>query len=170
MPGDEEVRPFLAEQRHDVLVDLARRRNDVVNQHVVGIVANGMNPQKPKVDGKGGAVDGTPGVIQLGDLGAYVPICGAYPGPKIEHPKGKDTKEGKESKDSKEGKEGKESKDSKEGKDTSDGYKVGGDEVSNPFTRLGDAGDPVPWALFNEIASAYPEALQNAIARGAAPF
>jgi hypothetical protein len=169
MSSDDQVRPFLSRERHDVLRELATQRGDVIHYRVAELVARAIDPETVKIDGKGGSLDGTPGVILGGGLSSYVPICGAYPGPKIEHPKGKDTKEGKEAKDSKEGKEGKEAKDSKEGKDSSDGFKAGGDEVQDPFHRLGDS-ERLPWEAFNAIARAHPEAVQNAIARGGAVF
>jgi hypothetical protein len=182
-----EVRPFLAAQRHDILRELAADRNDTVQQRVVEVVSRGINSSGPKLDGKAGAIDGTIAVISFGDLAAYVPICGAYPGPKIEFPKskdgkedkegkeGKDSKEGKEAKDSKEGKEGKEAKDSKEGKegkedkDTSDGFKVGGSETLDPFHRFGELTD-LPSETFNGIAQSFPSLLNSAIARGGAIF
>jgi len=169
MPKGDVVRPFLAEQRHDVLRQLAVGRSDAVHYRVAETVSKALDPATVKIDGKGGALDGTPGVLSDGDLVAYVPFCGAYPGPKVEHPKGKDTKEGKEQKDSKEGKEGKESKDSKEDKDSSDGYKTGGNEVQDPFHRLGEI-RVLPWEQFNAIARAHGAAVLNAIARGSAVF
>jgi hypothetical protein len=167
--ADEGVRPFLAGQRHDVLRDLAVTRHETTQRRVVELVGRAMNPDAPKIDGKASALDGTIAVVSMGDIAAYVPICGAYPGPKVEHPKGKDTKEGKEAKDSKEGKEGKESKDSKEDKDSSDGYKMGGSEVQDPFFRFGEA-ESLPWTSFNAILRAHPALLDTAIARGSVVF
>jgi hypothetical protein len=179
---DEEIRPFLAAQRHDVLHDLAGTRNQVVQRRVMEIVSRGVDPAGAKIDGKGGALDGTIAVVSAGDIAAYVPICGAYPGPKIEHPKGKDTKEGKEQKDGKESKEGKEQKDgkeSKEGKESkdskedkdgaADGGKFAGDETQDPFAHLGDA-VVLPWEAFNRIAQDHPVLLEQAIARGSVMF
>jgi hypothetical protein len=166
--ANDEVRPFLSAQRHDVLRELVADRNETVHRRVVSIISRAMDPAAAKIDGKSGALDGTPAVVSAGDISAYVPICGGYPGPKVEHPKGKDTKEGKESKEGKEGKEGKESKDSKEDKDTSDGFKSGGDEVSNPFSRFGEIVLPV--AAFNAIARSHPALLETAIARGRVVF
>jgi hypothetical protein len=148
---------------------LAADRNEAIHRSVIAVVSRGLNPAVPKVDGKGGAIDGTIAVVSAGDLGAYVPICGAYPGPKIEHPKGKDTKEGKEAKDSKEGKEGKESKDSKEDKDSSDGFKTAGSEVQDPFSRFGEV-ERLPTEQFNAIAKMFPVLLSSAIARGRVVF
>jgi hypothetical protein len=117
--AQDEVRPFLAAQRHDVLRQLVADRNQAIHRLAIETVGRALNPDKPKIDGKGGALDGTIAVVS--DSAAFGPVgppfCFAYPGPKIEHPKGKEGKEGKEGKDSKEGKEGKESKDSKEGKE-----------------------------------------------------
>jgi hypothetical protein len=164
-----EVRPFLAAQRRDVLRDLVADRNELVHRNVVTVVGRGMDRGIPKLDGKAGALDGTIAVVSGGDIAAYVPICGAYPGPKIEHPKGKDTKEGKEAKDGKEGKEGKEAKDGKEDKDSSDGFKLGGSEMMDPFSRLGEA-ERLPFETFNTIARSFPALLKNAIARGGVIF
>lgn len=168
MPS-EQTRPFLAAQRRDVLLELIAGRNELIQANVVRLVGRALDHSTVKLDGKAGAADGVIGVVNPGDLGAYVPICGAYPGPKVEHPKGKDTKEGKEQKDGKEGKEGKESKDGKEDKDSSDGFKTGGDEVQDPFTRFGEQVE-LPSEAFNAIARAFPSALQGAIARGGAVF
>jgi len=179
--ANDDVRPFLSAQRHDVLRDLVVNRNALIQRRVVDTVTRGMNESIPKIDGKGGALDGTLAVVSLGDISSYVPICGAYPGPKIEHPKGKDTKEGKESKDGKEGKEGKESKDGKEGKegkeskdskedkDHGDGFKLGGDEVQDPFSRFGEQVE-LPSEKFNAIARAFPTLLKTAMARGQVMF
>jgi len=91
----EAVRPFLAGQRHDVLLQLVAGRNELIQQNIV-VVARGIDPHVPKLDGKGGAADGVIGVLNHGDIASYVPICGAYPGPKIEHPKGKEGGQGAE--------------------------------------------------------------------------
>lgn len=198
--ADERIRPFLAAQRRDVLRGLVAGRNEAVHQSVVAVVGRALRADIPKIDGKAGGLDGSASFsFGLGDA-AFVPLCGAYqPGwPPINHPKGKEEKEGKESKDGKEGKEGKESKDSKEGKegkeakdgkegkegkeskdgkegkeskdgkedkDTSDGFKAGGDEVQDPFTRWGEQ-EAIPVESMNAIAQAFPALLQGAVKAG----
>ena len=162
------TRPFLAEQRRDVLSELITSRNELIQRNVVALVSRGINPSAVKLDGKAGAADGVIGIANSSDFLMPVPIqCDHYePEPP---PKHKEEKDGKEMKEGKEGKEGKEAKESKEGKDTSDGFKAGGDEVQNPFTRYGDWNE-LPGEAFNAIARAFPEVLQAAIARGVAVF
>lgn len=168
--------PFLASARHDVLRSLADRRN-VIDRAVTERVQAGLDPEKVKLDGKGGGLDGAGslvGVARPGDEVAFVPLCGAYqPGwPPINHPKGKDTKEGKEAKDGKEGKEGKESKDGKEGKEgkeskdakEDESWKIGGDEATNPFTRFGEE-KVLPWESFDAISKAHPARIQALLER-----
>ena len=175
--SDEKIRPFLAAQRRDVLRGLLAGRNEAVHQAVIAVVSRAMNPEFTKIDGKAGGLDGSASFsFGLGGESALVPICGAYqPGwPPVHYPKGKEDKEGKEGKEgkedkegkeSKDGKEGKESKDGKEDKDTSDGFKGGGDEISDPFNRWGEI-ENIPSEDMNAIAQAFPALLQRAIQAG----
>jgi hypothetical protein len=196
--ANEGVRPFLAAQRRDLLQNLAQGQRESVHQGIVSTVGRAFDVDKPKLDGKAGGLDGAAAASFIGDEAAFVPLCGAYqPGwPPINHPKGKEEKEGKEqkdgkeskegkdakdgkegkegkeskegkegkegkeSKDGKEGKEGKESKDGKEDKDTSDGFKFGGDEAQDPFSRFGDPQE-LPWESFNAIAATHSERIQG---------
>jgi hypothetical protein len=163
----DEPRPFLASQRRDVLASLSEAYIRGAHVSVVEKVAAALDPEQIKLDGKGGSLDGA--LSSPGDVASpgFAPICGAYPGPPVKLKEGKDggEKGGKEQKDSKEGKEGKEAKDGKEDKDSSDGFKLGGDEVSNPVFRWGDV-EQLPAEAFNEIAQAHVERVELSVERG----
>jgi hypothetical protein len=122
-----DVRPFItAKNRMDILADLAREHSERVSNTVISVIERGLNPEIPKLDGKGGANDG-------GASGFWDKKDGKDGKDKEKDGKdskeGKEGKDGKDSKDGKEGKEGKDSKDGKESKDSKEG-KEGGKEDS----------------------------------------
>jgi hypothetical protein len=171
MAGEKTPPPFLASVRHDVLRTLADKRH-VIDRAVTERVQAGLDPEKVKLDGKGGGLDGAGSLVGIaghpGDEVAFVPLCGAYqPGwPPINHPKGKEGKEGKEAKDGKEGKDAKDGKEGKESKDAKEdeSWKIGGDETTNPFTRVGEE-KVLPWESFEAISKAHPERIQALLQR-----
>jgi hypothetical protein len=107
----EAVRPFLAGQRHDVLLQLVAGRNELIQQNIV-VVARGIDPHVPKTARVARPTASSASSIMGTSLRTFrfaAPIRARRSNIRRER------KEGKEQKDSKEGKEGKDSKDSKEG-------------------------------------------------------
>jgi hypothetical protein len=163
---DDSPQPFLAAQRRDVLGRLASEYTQGVGATVFKRIADCLDPEQTKIDGKGGALDGT--LTDATDNEAMAigpPICGAYPGPPPKAPKeSKEVKDGgKDAKDSKEG--GKDHKDSKEHKDTSDGDEENDGYDSDPFIVLGDPAE-LPIDSFEAVARTHPERVEIAVARG----
>ena len=151
--------PFIgAAHRHDLLAQLAGTRIRAFDSAVNDAVARGISDAgEVKLDGKNGGMDGIAvslGGIEVADETVYSP----WQPPK--YPKGKETKEGKESKESKEGKESKDTKEA--GKETSDGGKMAGSEVFDPFSHFGEV-ERLNWSLMNQVAQQHTTAVRGFI-------
>jgi hypothetical protein len=117
----DEVRPFLARQRRDVLATLAGRQA-AVDRGIGAAVARALDPESVKLDGKAGAFDGKAGGIDVVALLPPDELKFLAPDEKTGKEGTKDTKETKDVKETKDG-EKEATKEGKEGKDTKDGAK-----------------------------------------------